>query len=205
VLADLGGNDAYTATSISNATLDVADNRSPDGRQDRLTLSALAGKAYAHAQGWGVGGVGLLLDASGTDSYVTDVRGVAAVTGTGAAAPNTIIAGPGVAESETQGAGWADFSSVVTGLGALLDGGGADHYTSTSRLITTEGGEPSTMPGVGMAQAAAKSNGFALLADIDGGASDTFSSFPAVAPCVGVRGEDVWRDCGAAVGVGVNQ
>ena len=55
-----------------------------------------------------------------------------------------------------------------------------------------------------MAQGAAKSNGFALLTDIDGGASDVFSSFPAVAPCTGVRGQGVWRDCGMAVGLGVN-
>jgi hypothetical protein len=204
VLADLGGNDAYSSTSISGAQLAVTDNRSPDQRLDRLQLTALAGQATAWTQGWGVAGVGLLLDAAGNDSYTIDARGVAEVTGSGAAVPNTIIAGPGTAIAEGQGAGWGEFGGVAPGAGMLLDGGGIDRYSSSARLFSTEGGEPVITPGAGLAQASVRMNGVGVLADLDGGAADTFSTVPAIAPCTGARGVGVWRDCGALLGLGVN-
>lgn len=205
LMADLGGDDDFNVSAVSQATFQVDDARAADQRDVGLRMLAAGGRASANVQGFSATGSGILIDVAGADAYTTHVRSDATISGSAAATGNTLTAAPGEAVVEAQGAAWGELTGVVPAIGVLLDGGGADRYSSWAGLVATRDNVSDTQPGIGLTQGAVRQNGVGVLVDADNGAADVFTSFPAVEACEGTRGQDVWRDCGSTMGLGVNK
>lgn len=184
LLIDGGGDDRYEVVVLSEAW----------ARDDEQAI-ATPNPATSDAQGVGIGGVAVLDDRAGQDSYSVETR----VAGTADAPTGTVR----LSKASISAQGAAGGSGASPGQGTLLDRGGADTYTakalvegeilSGTGLIT--GANPSSN-----AQASIHSLGTALLHDRDAGESDSFTVEPADPACLGTRGEGVWVDCGPQFG-----
>ncbi|MGH2711879.1 MAG: hypothetical protein ACRDH9_11835 [Actinomycetota bacterium] len=209
VLQDAGGNDSYIAAASALSEARARDLRTtpvpPQDTTDPRGAKAAshAGVARIHAEGFGINGAaGFLLDSGGTDQYTAVATSAATAVASSDIAPSDAVAGaaPEPSVARVQGAS-------VEGYGELFDAQGADIYASTSSSVsneTTNGVEESTTaPSTTSAQGSTEL-GVGILRDADNGLTDTFSTAPEDAACMGTRGTGVWRDCDQGVGVGAN-
>ncbi len=209
IVHDVTGDDHYVARAISIAEATSHDGReelpaSPPGETPPVAARAEARTPDPNVfvQGAGIIGAGFVVDAAGADIY--EVRAIAEARATATAADPDArtegIALSGAASTLAQGV------AQLGGYGDLRDTGGADSYIAESR--STAVAEPATTIAKGLVsssvQGSVELGGASHLADIDGGAADSFVATPADPACLGTRGQGVWGDCGLGLGVGVN-
>jgi hypothetical protein len=204
ILRDLSGDDEYVATASSLAEAAARDDRSSLAAIDKgARASASTRDALVEAEGTGIGGLGVLDDAGGNDSYDAQATSKAQADAT------ALLADASTAASAVSGSVWsAGQGAGVLGLGVFRDGGGNDTYDTTN-LAVAEANPPTeitkgTANSYVQAMMLGGGPGNALLLET-GGDVDSFASIPAArTPCNGTRGGATWADCGPGAAVGVN-
>ena len=209
LLLDSGGDDRYSATahSTATATTDYAGEDGPGAPQ----ATAEAGEIWNYAQGSAdLASIGILEDLSGDDEYsATGATSAEAVVNSAVEAGRASAISKGsyvVAQGATGQLNQLQ-SAADPSYGQLRDLGGSDRYNADASSVAKA--RPSTLVLAAdpftLAQGSAQFMGQGLLADIDGLAGDAFSSSPLRPTCFGVRGGEIWQDCGSGRGGGVNR
>ena len=191
VINDSGGNDTYSTRYQSDLVINgVVDDTCRQGRVGCPSArweekqQDFTGGEWTTTQGSGsLGGMGIVEDASGNDTYQADSAASLRVTlddklSAPQSAPTLDAVGPGLLWHEAQGAG--DFG----GAGLLLDHSGDDRYTTTARSEVSATASSTRAVGVPevtavsgdvwlIGQGAAHRAGSGALLDL-GGAHDVF-------------------------------
>ena len=191
VLADHGGNDAYEAIHRgrveARAEADGGVNASATATTFDVGPFWVQGSAVDH-------GVGVLLDETGDDDYLAEVRHHAVA--------EAVAAGGGAEEAVAIGTprapGFIDAQGATSNdaVGELLDLGGHDTYRAIARSTAeaTPAGRAIEIGGMAYFQGSGPN---ATLLDQDQGALDTFVSEPNFEDtCTGYRGGTPgWSEC----------
>jgi hypothetical protein len=212
VLRDLGGNDRYDAVAIATAEATARNQRSSSSEEPEAMAEATSGVARVWAQAHvSLDGTALLEDLGGNDVYKT--VSLTSATATADAQHGSevgrALADPSISLSQASYNGLAPGGGGDFGYALLSDEGGADRYETVASTEATASPNTESMRAdpVASAQGAAiyagRKNG-AWFADIDGGMTDVIVSTPMQPTCQGVRGKDVWLDCGDGEVGGVN-
>lgn len=213
VLWDRSGDDRYESTATLSADAEARDERTAAGSEDVGSLAVADARGGTFNSSQAIAGfvpaAALLIDEEGDDLYWSAAHSQATARASAEA--------EGVPrEASALTIGGVSYSQAVAscgGLAALWDGGGNDSYEST--LTSEAWADPPTEvdagePGQSSVQASVQGCGeapsaVALLQDGEETGSDSFMAYPEDPACFGERGEDVWRDCGSGLGVGVNR
>jgi hypothetical protein len=190
VVRDDGGDDRYVSEASSVAVAEARERRDAAAGATGATARTLAAPVQSWTQGFGLlHGQGLIVDAAGNDRYRSTAtsQAHASAFADDPRAPVHAYATAMAGSHFAQGGGGL-------GLGAVLDVGGVDHYTTDT--VVSAVADPPTLEqaddprGGSFVQAGGR--GVAYLLDLDGSGTDVFRSTPYVKPAVGERGDAFW-------------
>ncbi|UEM21792.1 hypothetical protein JL100_003220 [Skermanella mucosa] len=229
VLIDRAGNDRYVAETFGQAAAALGVAVLIDGAGDDSRGIGERGQGFGQAQGMATGirashggGIGVLRDDSGDDTYVLEMFGQGAGYFTGIG-----VLADGAGNDRYEGVRYVQGAGVHGGIGLLADRGGDDAYVARHGVgqgmgldmalgaLQDDGGGDAYEAG-SLAQGAGTANGIGVL--LDGGDADSFSlaaegwgrdhaarGLPGVSFLVGAGPEDRFLRNGEAVGVDLDR